>query len=783
MITYRLTQLSTEFEYLAKDLRSNDITDTALNNDLADLTERIQSLQNDRIAALRSKLNKLADRSAPAPRSVTTVRRDVRHVVRRLAVLLLEAGVRHATEVFTTRLEDITERQARVMNASMQPTKTASAEQRRIVAENEESTAEMQHLQNPLDNPLAAVRLARTRKIIEGGNTANLLTKAAKALKKGKTDPASRRQAKAVDALRQARDKLRSEAASEKRQNVRKRRVVATSRLDRLRAYQDRQLDFVENLAETKPGDPDFDTVVSMGKRQLDDLRGLMDALPEDDKWTPAVRAALTEAVTAMDHASSKLKADEIDAALRESRTAIGPLRQAANRLQKKVNMLEDIDTHLELAEDMRYVSRSLADVEAEQDDLSQRPNPAGDPDNKTQRVLAAALGELRETVSGVSQAAAVDRPMEEGRKAMNAVIEKKKLPPSKRNQLQTQAKNHVQKAGTRAEALARRAEYVAQWLAYLGKRHAAALNLLARQIELRKRTERDPERLFGEIKGEQKILLSEAERYAENIEMGRSHYVKAATEMEKAMTQIKNVNRAPAVTHQRRAVKALRKAAEALAELLGNVAEITNIGRMEYRESDTHILTRIMMVAVEQRRIRKRTGEATEEQLREFTRREQLHLMRTTRKLASHEDLALYPQVDSLPQAADTMEKAADQLDEKVNRSKAVEHQQQAEQALRADIAAMVSELLSTIETMPAQETEGGGGRALKQSVAMPMESIRVFGEAPTTQPTKVSGSQKSTWEPLGPRQRAALNENFARELPLEYRGLLKRYYQSLAE
>ena len=34
-----------------------------------------------------------------------------------------------------------------------------------------------------------------------------------------------------------------------------------------------------------------------------------------------------------------------------------------------------------------------------------------------------------------------------------------------------------------------------------------------------------------------------------------------------------------------------------------------------------------------------------------------------------------------------------------------------------------------------------------------------------------------------LGRRDRAALNENFARELPLEYRAILKDYYDHLDE
>ena len=39
----------------------------------------------------------------------------------------------------------------------------------------------------------------------------------------------------------------------------------------------------------------------------------------------------------------------------------------------------------------------------------------------------------------------------------------------------------------------------------------------------------------------------------------------------------------------------------------------------------------------------------------------------------------------------------------------------------------------------------------------------------------------KRSEWEVLGSRDRAALNENFARELPLEYRELLKACYHGL--
>ena len=49
------------------------------------------------------------------------------------------------------------------------------------------------------------------------------------------------------------------------------------------------------------------------------------------------------------------------------------------------------------------------------------------------------------------------------------------------------------------------------------------------------------------------------------------------------------------------------------------------------------------------------------------------------------------------------------------------------------------------------------------------------VSGEAPK--------DKESEWEILGTRNRAALNQNFARELPLEFRATLKNYYERVAK
>ncbi len=73
-------------------------------------------------------------------------------------------------------------------------------------------------------------------------------------------------------------------------------------------------------------------------------------------------------------------------------------------------------------------------------------------------------------------------------------------------------------------------------------------------------------------------------------------------------------------------------------------------------------------------------------------------------------------------------------------------------------------ADVLSTSETNDLYETDAVG-----------FVADFVSGEGPK--------DKESEWEILGERNRAALNQNFARELPLEYRATLKNYYERVAK
>ena len=104
-----------------------------------------------------------------------------------------------------------------------------------------------------------------------------------------------------------------------------------------------------------------------------------------------------------------------------------------------------------------------------------------------------------------------------------------------------------------------------------------------------------------------------------------------------------------------------------------------------------------------------------------------------------------------------------------------ALRDQYQAGELLRYFLLAYINELLvppgppSAGDPVPTDPVE-----SLTDSMLMFMPGA-VSGRKPK------GGRQE--WEVLGKRDRAALNENFARELPLEYRAVLKDYYERLAK
>ena len=135
---------------------------------------------------------------------------------------------------------------------------------------------------------------------------------------------------------------------------------------------------------------------------------------------------------------------------------------------------------------------------------------------------------------------------------------------------------------------------------------------------------------------------------------------------------------------------------------------------------------------------------------------------------LAASED---HPQ---LVAAQGHLAKAASQL-KASEQDKALASQIQAREGLRHFLIEYALEYVDVPPPPPPQDDGGPSEESPEDSELQLLMPGALTGKRPK------GGRQE--WQVLGNRDRAALNENFARELPLEYRAILKDYYEKLAQ
>lgn len=127
------------------------------------------------------------------------------------------------------------------------------------------------------------------------------------------------------------------------------------------------------------------------------------------------------------------------------------------------------------------------------------------------------------------------------------------------------------------------------------------------------------------------------------------------------------------------------------------------------------------------------------------------------------------------LKEASNHLRDALDNFAEK-ERSAVRQSQKSADRAMRHFIIEQALILETDLPPAAASDAPAadGPGSDNESDVTAGFIADFVSGETPK--------DQRSEWKVLAERERAALNQNFARELPLEYRSLLKNYYQRVA-
>ena len=321
-------------------------------------------------------------------------------------------------------------------------------------------------------------------------------------------------------------------------------------------------------------------------------------------------------------------------------------------------------------------------------------------------------------------------------------------------------------------DAVQRQTGYVAEIVEFLHATQADAASMAFQQEQLKKRLVLEKADISTALTEQQRALQQQAEIHGRKLvtATGMITFAGPATQMLTAAEMLKSGNADAALGQMELAEETLKINAE---ELLLTITMLHGLPSIEVTSASAEelvLLLDVLSLASDQRDLARESESAVPTELKSLSSRQDKLTTKIKKAITGDTpDPKLIAANVAITEATQTMQ---DSNPEETRRNHELANdalrQFVIEQALILETAKGVSASSDEPVLTEAETTD------LSLSVANFVSDF-VSGEAPK--------DKKTEWEVLGERERAALNQNFARELPLEYRGTLKNYYERVAK
>ena len=498
----------------------------------------------------------------------------------------------------------------------------------------------------------------------------------------------------------------------------------------------------------------------------------------EPDQDLPPLLSRLHESQRAMSAAVQSLSSNAAEEAIENQEQAADALAEAYAIVvaqNERLGLLQDL---LMFQRAVGFANGYMADIVAEQQDLLTTTETADAKDLTKLLPVFANLRTCMEDVAPLLDLVAgrldVGTPLVFARTdfedAMAAVENGDTLEAIDAQDVAAESLEEVQAL---IQAVQTQTGYVAEIVEYL---HRATSNVALTQYqqeELRKKLATAEEDQLTALAEEQRALLAQAENDGRQFAAatGMPEFTEPSTLMREALAQWEAGDAAAAADQLELASVVLAENAEALFAVIRVLHGLPSIEVNTQTTSELVRLVDVLAAASSHTRLFRQTQAAApqaldglEDQQRDLAQR----CLEIAQSGPPHALLAAAR--DHLSEAVSAFESSDPQA---LRRS-----QQAAVEQLRHFIIEQA--LILDTAKPPAVATEGdptadGEGSDSESAFTAGFISDFVSGEAPK--------DKRTEWKVLGDRTRAALNQNFARELPLEYRGLLKNYYERVAK
>jgi hypothetical protein len=573
-------------------------------------------------------------------------------------------------------------------------------------------------------------------------------------------------------------------------QLVMRRLRAAHRRLKLVRDLEDRQQNLIQDTEELEAAKKDCKRLAYAQDQLGRDAKDLAARIVQEDpkragssKDATLLCRPLESAGRYAARAFAPLNENRVGEALPQEKAALEELHRAREAAELDVEALERMARFAQTGSYLQNIIDYLRDALAEQTALRAKTEAAQQAGTsvaalaRPQGTLARAVEELSGILGQLSEAGQVRALLAQTQQAMEAAADQLgRNAPLTAVPQQKQAEQALGEAVAAAQKLAEQFFFLADWAAVMRHFLMDTSDLVQRQIKLRKETQEAEPQLFAELAVDQEMLRFEAETFGKATEFAKQHFLTAAKEMSGAIVQLKANDRAKALTHMAHAEEALGKAFRMAAAAYAAMESVPNLIGMGGRPMTPQwsLLLKVLMAASEERRVRLKTHVAAEPAMRSVLAPHQDKIEKFTAELvpASENDALIAEGHKEVGAALASLRAAA--------RADAIQHEQLAEKAFRQYI---ILRLVGSFNDEGGAVTAlqfGLPGDALDMRTSRIIEIIHLFAKAAVDGEADQTG--ETDWGVFGRRERAALNENFARELPLEHRDMLRDYYERLS-
>ena len=509
--------------------------------------------------------------------------------------------------------------------------------------------------------------------------------------------------------------------------------------------------------------------------------------MKSDNGSASALSVSLDYCLSLIKTSADQLKENEGDESIETQEKILGTLNGLLGKMKSDLKMLVQAISTSTNERSIAITSRYLSDIAQEQKDIVEDGKGASAEKSKklaqVQRNLARSMNDIMATLAGPIDTNDMQSLMEFSQSTFgSAALSLESDKAADAVSLQVEAAALLKESAEETRVIAFRNSYIAEFLSFLYIKMAQAKNIYATQTQLNLELQVNDKLKIVDVLKRQQILYQDAKRFGDELyrvtKVG--HFKSTASYMMKAITSLKSGKLKEAKIDMTRAELAINVEISEFGALmspgrfgskLGNVPRI----RVADMTPAVELLLGVLDFSIHQRKLVPKLWTASAVNTAQLVAAQKKMILNSA-------DLLKESDNHRLLKAAHL--KLQESLLSFENNSKVEFYKQQrlAESYMRGFIYEYAHQYMflgggngkkKTPFSAPPEEDLDIGG--IQNEEFQMFAKVAVQGEIPDDKHTE--------WEVLGRRERAALNENFARELPLEYRKLLKDYYERLAK